>query len=816
MAVTYMSKKNKGKSGSTRNTNSLPKKLYSPAPKENTFQGSTYIEPTTSKGKVVSYDSKTGKTTTSSNSTYKPAVYGASMVGGTPDQKEVFEKQVKSSAPRLVRTASGNLVKVQGDVRMGGAVPSMSDSLIGDRVKSSLRDSGLEYFEPESEREALTQAEGLRSMQALERAQQRDEQTKETQIEGVKDVRDVDIEAQEIARGNLDRVYEEGLSLAKDTQKQNRIRALRAIASSNIAGGSTALSMQMQVDETFNEAIRNLTADRAYNESLVANAINKINAIANTEINVIEDSMLTEVEKLDAINQVRNETIDKVMTLREAAEAKDETKAKEKLDNLVAGFEFIVGQTPKGQMVDVPIEIQEAMGLPAQVSGGEALPTKSYQYDEDSGTVFDPSTGEVTDTTQKKVGDEVTVGNIGGVITSFGTDANPYGVDIQFAGGKDAKLPAFVGGTVIAAGEAGNWGNSVVIETPEGQKLRISHLDNIDVAVGDEVDQDTFIGNQGNSGYVIPSAGGTGIHADITLYNQDDIKQSAEQALQFISGSSTGGLHESITTQDKLDAVKAAGEMKGSRAKSSIEERRDLILERLSEVRSVNPDVTIEDITDELRLRGMGISDEAIQDSLTNLGLSGTDFERTLEAVGDSLSTGEVDKAKETIRLKALQSVSAEEAKQERGNRRVVAALEDIDEIINEFSDKGGDLNLITGGVEKLEQNILKTTGNKELARIGARIKPVMLRFRKDITGVAFSPQEQADIASLFPDISKTIEYNQVIMDSLRESIKLNSDMFLIDTIGQQNFDELFGGVEESQPTNLSQEENDILAEFGL
>ena len=75
-------------------------------------------------------------------------------------------------------------------------------------------------------------------------------------------------------------------------------------------------------------------------------------------------------------------------------------------------------------------------------------------------------------------------------------------------------------GKVVWVGKAGGWGNTVIVQTPDGYTVQYAHLDSTDVKVGDQVPAGGKIGVMGKTGNV------TGVHLDmIVTKNGKTIKQ---------------------------------------------------------------------------------------------------------------------------------------------------------------------------------------------------------------------------------------------------------------------------------------------------
>lgn len=107
-----------------------------------------------------------------------------------------------------------------------------------------------------------------------------------------------------------------------------------------------------------------------------------------------------------------------------------------------------------------------------------------------------------------------------------------YGLDLALAGGRGAPVKAPASGKVISAKKDGNWGNSVKIQLADGRVVRLSHLDNINVKVGQTIPAGTVVGGQGNTG---KTYGKTGIHVDVTIYDKNGKPLSSKQVASLLN-----------------------------------------------------------------------------------------------------------------------------------------------------------------------------------------------------------------------------------------------------------------------------------------
>ena len=144
--------------------------------------------------------------------------------------------------------------------------------------------------------------------------------------------------------------------------------------------------------------------------------------------------------------------------------------------------------------------------------------------------------------TGKKGSDVAQIKDFTRVATSVGTGTATgiqqgsklwkYGFDFVLDGGKGAPVRQPFTGKVVEAGTAGGFGKSVVVELPDGTRLRSSHLNDIRVKLGQTVNSKTILGGQGNSGNTY---GKTGIHVDYTMYKPDGSLYSSQEVASFFN-----------------------------------------------------------------------------------------------------------------------------------------------------------------------------------------------------------------------------------------------------------------------------------------
>ncbi len=92
------------------------------------------------------------------------------------------------------------------------------------------------------------------------------------------------------------------------------------------------------------------------------------------------------------------------------------------------------------------------------------------------------------------------------VSSEFGIRRDPFTRQLRFHKGLDLAAPigtevrAALGGEVVFAGFKAGYGNTVIIEHPEGLETIYAHLDEVNVKKGEAIDSDSVLGIVGHSG----------------------------------------------------------------------------------------------------------------------------------------------------------------------------------------------------------------------------------------------------------------------------------------------------------------------------
>lgn len=136
-----------------------------------------------------------------------------------------------------------------------------------------------------------------------------------------------------------------------------------------------------------------------------------------------------------------------------------------------------------------------------------------------------------------------------GVVTGYGSKLWGAGLDYALSGGKGAPVKSPFIGEVIWTGVNKGFGNQVKIRTTSGEEIWLSHLDSIKARVGDQVNEESIIGTQGNSGNTY---GKTGVHVDVTMKKADGSYYNPEEVARIIGVQSSNIGNDAVSKLSPL------------------------------------------------------------------------------------------------------------------------------------------------------------------------------------------------------------------------------------------------------------------------
>jgi hypothetical protein len=200
---------------------------------------------------------------------------------------------------------------------------------------------------------------------------------------------------------------------------------------------------------------------------------------------------------------------------------------------------------------------------------------------------------------------------------------------------------------------------------------------------------------------------------------------------------------------------------------------------------------------------------------VTRSGFSQNQREVNRDALDRVIETQGIEAGKEMILGLARDQANADANKRFSGRDEALLSLDRIQELLNKFVDAGGKTNLISGRMQRLSQNVLRVTGEEQLAVIAQEIALAVIDYRQSKSGAAFSESEERAYDRIWPSIENTPVLNFAKIDSLRQAFGRNQKAFYIRAIGKRNYIDLFGN--EPPPTATtgeSPESNTVLEDL--
>lgn len=262
---------------------------------------------------------------------------------------------------------------------------------------------------------------------------------------------------------------------------------------------------------------------------------------------------------------------------------------------------------------------------------------------------------------------------------------------------------------------------------------------------------------------------------------------SREATLSFTKKGKGFGL----SAIDELEAKALSTEIFGKKAGSESE--------NINLIKKLKADgLSSDDIKDTLRQRGFGKEfSGTIKSAFNNISIKGFTAEQkesnrnALEELVSEFGQNS-NEVKEFILGMANASSGTTEQQQVGGRVDAVNNLRILSDQLDDYINSGGDTNLLSGKIEEFTENVLKATGDSELARIANEIQVAIIDYRRSVSGAAFTESEANQYEQIFPSIGNTPELNKQKITSLLNVFNRNANNFYRRQVGSSNYEKLF------------------------
>lgn len=154
---------------------------------------------------------------------------------------------------------------------------------------------------------------------------------------------------------------------------------------------------------------------------------------------------------------------------------------------------------------------------------------------------------------------EFNTGNVVGIwsgwVTAYGTEANPFWLDVDWSIWDPIDSP--VDWKVVEVWDDKDWyGKYIVVEDLNGNKVRYAHLDSIGLWVWDQVFSGQMIATVWNTGFVIPWPEWDWSHVDITLFDEKWRMRKPQEVEQYINSQWSSFWTASDQREVRLDMIR--------------------------------------------------------------------------------------------------------------------------------------------------------------------------------------------------------------------------------------------------------------------
>lgn len=127
-------------------------------------------------------------------------------------------------------------------------------------------------------------------------------------------------------------------------------------------------------------------------------------------------------------------------------------------------------------------------------------------------------------------------------------------------------------------------------------------------------------------------------------------------------------------------------------------------------------------------------------------------------------------------------ALTGENKTQYDAKRIALPAIDDLTAKLNAYEAAGGKMGLLKGTYEDINSK-LGTVSDPRYKALAVDLKIALQRYRKDMSGAAFSAQEAADYASVNPSGKNSLELNLSILEGMRDNFQRSVDS-VVDTYG--------------------------------
>lgn len=182
------------------------------------------------------------------------------------------------------------------------------------------------------------------------------------------------------------------------------------------------------------------------------------------------------------------------------------------------------------------------------------------------------------------------------------------------------------------------------------------------------------------------------------------------------------------------------------------------------------------------------------------IGTTKEEVSRATKTLTGYLADGNEKQAKEYLQQLALGNLSGTDKSDAMKRTQSINALTAIKEKLNNYVEKYGDTNLLTGTIQNVQQ-ALGTAGNPEAASLNSELTSLLQQARVNVTGAAWGAQETKEYEQMNANIGNTRKLNMALIDTSLDMLNRNNASSIEWVIGKDTYDQLYRPKTSITPT---------------
>jgi hypothetical protein len=256
---------------------------------------------------------------------------------------------------------------------------------------------------------------------------------------------------------------------------------------------------------------------------------------------------------------------------------------------------------------------------------------------------------------------------------------------------------------------------------------------------------------------------------------------------QGTGGAGAAGGGTGLSDIDMINAQKLAREIGGVRGMKAV-------LPQIT--RAMQSGMTIDNIRDQMRYsQQSGDFSGAAREGMQQLfsGKSGKAVDAAFDAFDDLLATGDKNAIASYLRRTAQNTAGQQEAAQIRGTERILNFIDEIKTDLDNYEANGGNTNIFSGTAEDFRKK-LGYVKDTEMRKMAEKIHAAIMKYRRSMSGAAFSVPESKEYADIFPSIKRTGNLNSASINALKDVFSGDLETFYRISLGDNAYNTFIAG----------------------